>query len=322
MNALKIVGNGNYGSTSGTSGALLVDCSGGSGECVQFYTNAGSQAAITGVVNIVANNTQWDQPSLYIVAPSTLFPASTIRIDAGIPTLTMVDTTKTAPAGKFQFTDHNDTWRFEGRAADNSRFETIFVINRTTSPGRMYIGDTLDSTKVAVSTLDVSGNLAVGIGYAGTTAAPDNGAIIKGNVGIGLTNPTHQLELASDSAAKPTSNTWTVVSDRRVKKDVRPFEDGVDVIRKIEPVRYRLNGKAGLPKDAEGIGILAEDIQKIAPYTVGVWKAKLEATDKNATSLLEFNSGPLTFVLINAIKEQQKEIEALRGRIELLEGKK
>ena len=35
-------------------------------------------------------------------------------------------------------------------------------------------------------------------------------------VGIGTTSPSYQLQLSTDSAAKPTSNTWTIASDARI----------------------------------------------------------------------------------------------------------
>ncbi len=45
-----------------------------------------------------------------------------------------------------------------------------------------------------LSALDISGGLAVG-SYAGTSAAPSNGAIISGNVGIGTTGPSALLDV-------------------------------------------------------------------------------------------------------------------------------
>ena len=141
-NALKIVGNGNYGLNSQTSGALVADCTKGTGYCAQFYTNAGAQSAgPLGVVNIVANNAAWNEPTLYLLAPTTNFPASTLRIDAGIPTVTLVDTSVVAPAGKFQFTDHLDHWRFEGRNSANNAFDSSFQVFRPTAQPNVLIGN-------------------------------------------------------------------------------------------------------------------------------------------------------------------------------------
>ena len=139
-----------------------------------------------------------------------------------------------------------------------------------------------------------------------------------GNVGIGTTTPNYQLELSTDSAAKPTSGAWTIVSDKRLKKDIEPFNDGLNVLMKINPVKYRLNGKAGTPKDKEGISVIAQKMKDIAPYTVNSYKAKLNSTDKEETELLNFDSSPLTFVIINAVKEQQKQITLIKAEIEML----
>jgi len=139
--------------------------------------------------------------------------------------------------------------------------------------------------------------------------------ITNGNVGIGTTNPGYQLQLSLDSAAKPTSNTWTVASDRRVKKDIEPFTDGLEVIRHINPIRYKLNGKAGLPEGAEGISVVAQEAKDVIPYAISTYKAKLEPLDTQETDIYNFNSSPLTFVLINAVKEQQKEIETLKSEV-------
>lgn len=141
-----------------------------------------------------------------------------------------------------------------------------------------------------------------------------------GNVGIGLTNPAYQLQLSTDSAAKPSTNTWTIASDARIKTGIRPFNDSLSVIDKINPVWYRYNGKGGFEADGKDyIGVVAQDIEKVAPYTVNNYKAKLNANDTNDTELMNFNSHALTFVLINAVKEQQREIELLKSRVAALE---
>lgn len=63
---------------------------------------------------------------------------------------------------------------------------------------------------------------------------------------------------------------WDVASDARYKKDVHPFEDGLQLLKQINPVRFKYNEKLGIQGSdkVEGIGVLAQDIQKIAPYTV------------------------------------------------------
>lgn len=58
---------------------------------------------------------------------------------------------------------------------------------------RLAIG----TSAAPLSKLDVYGGVAIGTSYAGVTAAPTNGAIIQGNVGIGSANPVSPLDLNS-----------------------------------------------------------------------------------------------------------------------------
>ncbi|MBI3097827.1 MAG: tail fiber domain-containing protein [Planctomycetes bacterium] len=134
-----------------------------------------------------------------------------------------------------------------------------------------------------------------------------------GNAGIGLTSMSYKLQLSTDSAAKPSTNTWTVASDRRLKEDIRPFEDGAETLMGINPVWYRYNGKAGTPTDTENIGIVAQEVREAAPYTIRNYRARMDPTDAEETDLLGFNSHALTFVLINAAKEHERRIAALEA---------
>jgi hypothetical protein len=135
----------------------------------------------------------------------------------------------------------------------------------------------------------------------------------NGKVGIGTTSPSYQLQLSTDSAAKPGTNTWTIASDARIKTNIHPFTDGLSVIDNIDPIWYQYNGKGGFAADGKDyIGVVAQDIEKVAPYTVNTYKAKLNANDTNETELLNFNSHALTFALINSVKELKKENDELK----------
>lgn len=137
-----------------------------------------------------------------------------------------------------------------------------------------------------------------------------------GNIAFGNFPPTFRLHLNLDSAAKPTSNTWTVSSDARLKRNILDYTAGLNEILKIHPVWFTYNGEAGMPEDT-GVGVIAQELESIAPYMVGSWDYTDD--DGNATSYLTVNNGPMTYMLINAVKEQQKIIEKLLERIEVLE---
>ncbi len=66
-------------------------------------------------------------------------------------------------------------------------------------------------TPTPASKLDISGNLTVGSTYAGTNAAPTNGALIQGNVGIGLTSPNGRLHLYEATGTTTSATTATLI---------------------------------------------------------------------------------------------------------------
>lgn len=135
----------------------------------------------------------------------------------------------------------------------------------------------------------------------------------NGNVGIGTNNPSYLLQLSTNSAAKPGSTAWTIASDKRLKKDIRPFSDGLQVLTKINPVSFQYNGMGGMPNDAQNyVGIIAQEMQLIAPYTIGSYNDAETNID-----YLNYDSNAVTYILINSVKEQQAQIEALKKELEL-----
>jgi hypothetical protein len=135
----------------------------------------------------------------------------------------------------------------------------------------------------------------------------------------GSTAPTALLELASDSAKKPSTNTWTITSDSRLKTNIAPFTDGLAVLQKIKPITYEYNGLAGTPKGAAGIGILADQLAAVIPYAVRPYKARLHPTDTEDTTLYDFNSHALTFVLINSILENDRRVTAIENAASMVD---
>lgn len=159
-----------------------------------------------------------------------------------------------------------------------------------------------------------------------------------GFVGINTLTPGFQLEV-NGTAGKPGGGEWTAASDKRLKKDVKPFKDGLEQILKIEPVYFKYNGEGGIKVDGkEYVGVIAQDMQKVAPYTVGTFThKKIESalgegnfvpTEKviGEETYLSYDGTAVTYMLVNAIKEQQRlidekdvKINDLAERLERLE---
>jgi uncharacterized coiled-coil protein SlyX len=136
-----------------------------------------------------------------------------------------------------------------------------------------------------------------------------NGATASTNVGIGTSAPSYLLHVNGD-AAKPGSGSWTVASDKRLKKNISTFSEGLNVLQKVKPVWFQYNGEAGMPTEKKYVGIIAQEMQKIAPYTVGEFTYS-DSTGKQ-TQYLHYDDNALTYILVNSVKEQQGQIETLK----------
>jgi hypothetical protein len=130
----------------------------------------------------------------------------------------------------------------------------------------------------------------------------------NGNVGIGTTAPTSTLTV-NGTAGKPGGGSWDVFSDERLKNIKSNFYRGLQAIMQLQPIRYqyKANNPFSLKSDVEHIGFSAQAVQKIIP----------EAVTQNSEGYLMINNDPILWTMMNAIKEQQAEIEKQRQLIEL-----
>jgi hypothetical protein len=144
----------------------------------------------------------------------------------------------------------------------------------------------------------------------------------NGRLGLGTTTPAYQLELSTDSAAKPSTNTWTIVSDSRIKTETGEYTKGLDAVCALRPITYHYNGVAGFVDDGkENISIIAQEAMQHFPECVGTFEMLLNEGDEEKTELFNWNGHALTFALVNAVKELKAVNDALTARVAQLEGK-
>jgi hypothetical protein len=130
-----------------------------------------------------------------------------------------------------------------------------------------------------------------------------------GRVGIGTTTPDQLLSVNGD-ASKVGGGSWQTFSDQRLKNISGPFNSGLKAVMQLQPLRYqyRPNNAVGIKPNGEHIGFAAQAVQKVIP----------EAVSANADGYLMVNNDPIIWTMLNAIKEQQKEIVELKRQIRQL----
>lgn len=156
-----------------------------------------------------------------------------------------------------------------------------------------------------------------------TTANTSNALIFdnQGNMGLSAFSPTEKLHVNGNIFA-----TGTITpSDRRLKNNLKQFTGGLDVVLKMNPVSYTYNGKAGIQSKKTHIGVVAQELNEIAPYLVDNYMHReFDEEGKNLTveeKYMKISDSEIKYVLVNAIKEQQKMIENLQREINDLKDK-
>ncbi|MEP6717559.1 MAG: tail fiber domain-containing protein [bacterium] len=131
-----------------------------------------------------------------------------------------------------------------------------------------------------------------------------------GQVGIGTAAPTALLSV-NGTANKPGGGSWDIFSDERLKNIKGSFNSGLKAVMQLQPLRYeyKTNNSLGINSAGEHVGFGAQAVQKIIP----------EAVTQNAQGYLLINNDPILWTMLNAIKEQQKEIEQLKGQVRQLQ---
>lgn len=131
----------------------------------------------------------------------------------------------------------------------------------------------------------------------------------NGNVGIGtakiLTMLPDGMKFAVAGDAYATN--WKTSSSIRLKDNIKPIDNALEKVK-------QLNGVSFTWKDSRknSVGLIAEEVGEVLPELVSY-----ESNGEDARGL---DYDKLTALLIEAVKEQQKQIEQLKARLAAVEG--
>lgn len=105
-------------------------------------------------------------------------------------------------------------------------------------------------------------------------------------------------------ALKPGGGSWDALSDKRLKDVDGTYTPGLREISALKPVRfhYKKNNALHQPSDREFVGLIAQDVQPHFP----------EAVRKEKDGYYRLDTTPISFAVINAIKELKAENEQHR----------
>jgi len=147
-----------------------------------------------------------------------------------------------------------------------------------------------------------------------------------GKVGINIV-PTYELQLSSNSAAKPVSSVWNVDSDERVKADISTITGGLAKIDSLRPVKFKYiddycHCHDGVESDTYYYNFIAQEVE--VEFPEAVTESGQDILDRDTDELLVENvktldSHMINVYLVSAIKELKAELDTAKARITTLE---
>jgi len=123
-------------------------------------------------------------------------------------------------------------------------------------------------------------------------------------VGVGTTNPTSKLHVIGDSliTGVVTATDFNSTSDIRLKTNIKRIEDPLAKVIRIEGVTFDWK-----EWNKPALGVIADQVEEVIPELV-------QGTDPKTV-----NYNGLIGLLIEAVKEQQTQIDNLKERLSKLE---
>ena len=105
-----------------------------------------------------------------------------------------------------------------------------------------------------------------------------------------------------------------------MKENIRPIENAIDKIKQINGVHYRWKDEVEelgfSPTQKEEVGVIAQEVEKVIPEAVK--PAPFDhhkGESKSGENYLTVQYEKLVPLLIEAIKDQQKQIDELKAKL-------
>lgn len=129
------------------------------------------------------------------------------------------------------------------------------------------------------------------------TARDINLQPVGGDIGIGVASPGFKLDV--NGTIRATADV-VAYSDIRVKENIKTIDNALNKVKNLRGVEYNR-----IDNTEKNIGVIAQEVEKILP----------EVVREDGEGMKSVAYGNITAILIEAIKEQQKQIDELKSII-------
>ena len=161
---------------------------------------------------------------------------------------------------------------------------------------RLRTNSVIGQSASAVGTSNISANVTI-TGLTTISANATFSANTTFNNNVLFTNPTvHTANITSSGTI--TASDFNSLSDAKYKTDVHPINDALSIVSKLEGKHFiwKNTGKPSL-------GFIAQEVEEVLPQLIN--------TQDNGSKTINYSV--LVAVLVEAIKQQQKQIDELKG---------
>ena len=150
----------------------------------------------------------------------------------------------------------------------------------------------------------------------------------NGNVGLGnLSNISYQLEMSTNSAAKPTSTLWTATSDERVKENIESIdsEAALDRIMNLRPVSFNFIDQYchchSLEEDFTHYNFIAQEVADVFPecvVEVGQDLIDHDTGEVVVENMKGLDAHSINVHMLSAIQELKNQLDATKALVGVL----
>lgn len=190
-------------------------------------------------------------------------------------------------------------------------FNALMILGRTTDPSAVGSRkvELWDHVKI-IGDLSVGGEVSVGRAFLKVRGAGNEQAVVGGDGGgndvhIGSMNAACASVIAYNSATGTAMNFTCLKlfesSDERLKENIETLDGSLGKILQLRCVVYNWKIDNRTDTRLKDIGLVAQEVRQIVPEAVS-----------ETRGLLSISYNSITALLVNAVQEQQRQIEELR----------
>jgi len=265
----------------------------------QFFTGTTTQTVVLPVTSTLVAGIAWEieNNSTGLITVNSSGGSLVGTVPAGVCVHVVCIGTTLTTAADWDW-DYISTTTITGTGANVLAVSPTLV---TPALGTPSSGTLTSCTGLPIST-GVSG---LGTGVATFLATPSSANLASamtdetGTAGslVFSASPTFTGTL---TAATVSATTLTETSDERLKTNITPLANALETIQALDGKAFIKDGKAS-------VGLIAQQVQKVLPQVV--------VTGEDEMQTLSVQYGNIVAVLIEAVKEQQKQIEELKAKL-------